>query len=186
MSVQQLFPTPVYNNADAVAPADAEAIRAFILYHYRQYGSDQADENLFDSRIARELCPQMEIAKRAMHAAFGALLEVSGRHDLDLRLTTSKYNVMTAGEHRPIHMHRGIDAFAILYLDNLFMRDGGQLVLHNPTFTDSVFTPTNTMLIPPTIGSIIAAPAYLWHSVNPYYGNKPRVCLVVNAVVDVP
>lgn len=184
MSVIPSFATPVYINPTAVSHADALAIRAFIRYHYRQHGSDRADENLFDSLLAKELCPQLAVARSAANRAFSALLGASGQHTLDFHIASCKYNVMSRGEHRPIHMHGGIDAFAILYLDDLSRQDGGQLVLHNPNFVDSIFTPSNSTLITPSTGLIVAAPAYLWHSVNPYYGADERVCLVVNVNVD--
>lgn len=179
-----LFPTNVLVEDHVVTQADASAIRNYIIYRDRQQLTVK-HEDMFTDPLTEQLCPPLCATKEVFITLFHRLLctyDNTAKRE-QINLSTCKYNMMSAGERRPIHMHRQIDGYAVLYLDDCSEQHGGQLVLHDPKFTDSPFSSKPYYTVQPEVGRVVVAPAYLWHEVNTYYGTEPRVALVVNCTV---
>lgn len=102
--------------------------------------------------------------------------------DFEIELGTQKISMLDNGHRSWIHSHVKIDAFAVMYLDDVQTEKGGELVLYDPKFHESVFNHGNHHIVQPRKGLVIAAPNYIWHEVNTYRGFQTRLALVVNAV----
>lgn len=180
--MNKLFDTTVLVTDDLISRDNAEVIRAYILYRDKQ---EYLHEDMFTDPQTEILCPPLVGLRSVFVDLFHTLLR---EYQPDaptsaIQLSTCKYNLMRAGERRPIHMHHKIDAYAVLYLDNHITGEGGELVLHDPKFTDSPFSHNRYHLIQPQVGRVVVAPSYVWHEVNTYYGPSPRVAVVVNCTV---
>lgn len=181
-----LFATPIVTGQTLLTHDELTAIRTYLLLRHRMSPSELMVEDLFNDTQTVSLCPELFKAKEEFLALFEQLYVVHHpRGSVEIKLVSCKYNIMRPGERRPMHMHVKTDAYALLYLDDVQEGKGGELVLHDPKFTDSVFTPANFHLVRPSRGTLIAAPSHVWHEVNPYFGVAERVALVVNCnIVD--
>lgn len=93
-----------------------------------------------------------------------------------------KLPFMKSGDWKRVHSHALADAFAIFYLDNVDNeRDGGRLVLHDPSFSPLAnFTEEKIYEVETKKNRMVVCPNRIWHEVTPYYGNKMRTLIVVN------
>lgn len=187
-NVKSLFATQVIIEHNAVPACVVTAIRQFLLHisctqHDTLNPPDEMFEDLLNDRASLQLCPELDIAREVFFRGFESLWRAYHTTPVpSMELTSCKYNIMRAGEMRHIHMHKKTDAYALIYLDDVTA--GGEIVLHDPKFTDSPFSDKQIELLQPRAGTLLVAPAYIWHGVNPYFGTSPRVALVANCVVN--
>jgi oxalate decarboxylase/phosphoglucose isomerase-like protein (cupin superfamily) len=89
---------------------------------------------------------------------------------------------MKKGDVKRIHTHSDADAFGIFYLSEIDnVKQGGQLVLHDPSFNSLMYFRENrTMEIPTKKHRLIIAPSSVWHEVYQYLGDEERITVVVN------
>jgi hypothetical protein len=90
--------------------------------------------------------------------------------------------LMKNGNYKNLHTHNEAAAYAIFYLSDVDnKKDGGQLVLHDPSFnTLRYFTNQKTMGIETKKNRLIVAPTHVWHEVTRYTGIDERITVVVN------
>lgn len=93
-----------------------------------------------------------------------------------------KIPFMKARDFQSIHTHDQIDAFAIFYLTDVNnKKDGGNLVLHDPAFHNSInFSENHTYDIETKKHRLIVCPNRIWHEVKLYMGDTERISIVVN------
>lgn len=90
--------------------------------------------------------------------------------------------LMRNGDHKNLHTHNEALAYAVFYLSDVDNeKEGGQLVLHDPSFnTLRYFTSQKTIGIKTKKNRLVVAPAHVWHEVTRYTGNNERLTIVLN------
>jgi hypothetical protein len=92
-------------------------------------------------------------------------------------------NFMKKGEHQSVHTHDPeVFAFGIFYLTDIDNHQfGGELVLHNPSFSGAWhFNHGHTYSVPTKKNRMVICPNTIWHEVTPYSGESDRMAIVVN------
>lgn len=89
---------------------------------------------------------------------------------------------MKNGDQKNLHTHNEALAYAIFYLSDIDnKKEGGQLVLHDPSFnTLRYFTSQKTIGIETKKNRLIVAPTHIWHEVTRYTGDTERLTIVLN------
>jgi hypothetical protein len=94
---------------------------------------------------------------------------------------SGNFAVLKSGQRVGLHNHPSI-GFAIFYLtdvDNI--ADGGELVLHDPSFNRSPhFHPPKEIKVQTKKNRLVVGPANVWHEVTPYTGSADRMCAVID------
>jgi Rps23 Pro-64 3,4-dihydroxylase Tpa1-like proline 4-hydroxylase len=90
--------------------------------------------------------------------------------------------LMRNGDQKNLHTHNEASAYAIFYLSDVENeKEGGQLILHDPTFnTLRYFTSQKTVGIETKKNRLIVAPTHIWHEVTRYTGVDERLTIVLN------
>ena len=90
--------------------------------------------------------------------------------------------LMRNGDQKNLHTHNEASAYAIFYLSDVENeKEGGQLILHDPTFnTLRYFTSQKTVGIETKKNRLIVAPTHIWHEVTRYTGFDERLTIVLN------
>lgn len=101
-------------------------------------------------------------------------------------INAGRLPLMKKGDYKRVHAHKGAIAFAVFYLTDVDNeKHGGQLVLKDPSFPNNYgFHPPEDFVIDTKKNRLIVAPAYVWHEVTPYTGDKDRLTIVVNLHPD--
>jgi len=92
-------------------------------------------------------------------------------------------NFMKNGEYQSVHTHDPeVFAFGIFYLTDIDNQQfGGELVLHNPSFSGARhFNHGHAHNIPTKKNRMVICPNTVWHEVTPYSGETDRMAIVVN------
>jgi hypothetical protein len=99
-----------------------------------------------------------------------------------LSLDIGKLPIMRYKQSRRVHNHKSASAFGIFYLSDVDNEaDGGQLVLHDPTFNTQRFFCDDRMLeIDTKKHRMVIAPNTVWHEVTTYFGHTERLTIVLN------
>ena len=94
---------------------------------------------------------------------------------------TGKLPIAQPGSYQSTHNHIGAMAFGIFYLDDVDnKKDGGELILHDPSFNSNMGFACNPIhKIETKRNRLIIAPAHIWHSVSMFSG-KSRSTIVIN------
>jgi hypothetical protein len=94
---------------------------------------------------------------------------------------SGNFAVLTKGQRVGPHNHPSI-AFAIFYLNDIDNdSDGGELILHDPSFhRNHHFHPKKEIRIQTKKNRLIVGPADIWHEVTSYSGSKNRICAVID------
>jgi hypothetical protein len=94
---------------------------------------------------------------------------------------SGNFAVLKKGARVGAHNHPSI-AFAIFYLTDIDNdQDGGELVLHDPSFNHNKhFAPSKEIRIKTKKNRLVIGPANVWHEVTPYYGDNDRMCAVID------
>lgn len=89
---------------------------------------------------------------------------------------------MKKGDTKFIHNHTRCEAFGIFYLSDVDNdKDGGQLILHDPSFHHLIdFYDSHTARIETKKNRLVIVPAHVWHQVSQYIGDKERMTIVMN------
>jgi len=97
-------------------------------------------------------------------------------------------NVNRDGDYNVLHVHPASTWSCVYYVDignPGRADDNGNLELHNPNLASVMaFFPDilpARKIIRPEPGMLIIFPSYLPHSTQPYYGDRPRISIAVNA-----
>jgi len=103
-------------------------------------------------------------------------------------INAGRLPLMKKGEYKRLHAHKGAIAFGVFYLTDVDNdKHGGQLILKDPSFPNNYgFHPPEDFVIGTKKNRLIVAPAYVWHEVTPYTGDKDRLAVVVNLHGDIP
>ena len=164
-------------NLSSQMQAKFELVKAKHGVDYINAGDEEA--NIFED----ETTEQLELK----HLFKEAFTELAARYNQDLVFyidTLSRITPMKKYDYKPAHSHADIDAFGVFYI-NVGNGTGGDLVLHDPRFHNQVsFTSSKTQCIKPANGTLIAAPAYVWHEVSRYLGDDIRLAVICNCTVD--
>jgi hypothetical protein len=94
---------------------------------------------------------------------------------------SGNFAVLKKGERVGLHNHPSI-GFAIFYLTDVDnYNDGGELVLHDPSFhRNQYFHPPREVRIQTKKNRLVIGAADVWHEVTPYTGNADRMCAVID------
>lgn len=171
MIVRQLFSTPVVTGQVDLTPADADQF----ITALRMLAGSYTDEQMPRSPL-NELLPFHASIERAVLDSFSAISP-----QYEWTLCSIKLNTITPGQMQQIHMHRDVDAFAVLYL-SAGPVDSGHLRVYDPRFIDHVtIRPSDALFtLPPSFATFVAAPSYVWHSVDLHQGPRDRISVVYN------
>jgi|LUMD01.1.fsa_nt_gb hypothetical protein len=149
-------------------------------------GIDYVEAGDADANVFEEGTPEQLELKAMFTDAFGELGRRHG-HNLSFSLSVdslSRITPMKKFDYKPAHSHSDVDAFAVFYLD-VVQGQGGDLLLHDPKFINQItFCSPKTKTIVPVRGTLVAAPAYIWHEVSRYLGEHTRWAIVCNCIVD--
>jgi hypothetical protein len=96
--------------------------------------------------------------------------------------TTGRLPFMKRGDYKQIHNHSGTSLVAVYYMSDVDnQKEGGKLVLHDPSFNNIMRTkPKPTHEIDTRKNRIVIMPGYVWHEVTPYTGEDTRLAVVMN------
>ncbi len=190
-----LFPTRLLSiQFDGTAPMD-DAIAAF-LAEQNGAGFNMHPDSLNLLRMA-DRCPAIAQAaglfRRGLDAWLGAE-GVTGPTGADVVLFSS---YSERGEFTLVHNHNA-DVVAVYYAkvpdhcrppillpspeDEYFAAEDGALILHDPRFNANLaaVATRDYVKVFPRPGLMVLFPGYLWHSVTPHLGDKPRLALSAN------
>ena len=94
---------------------------------------------------------------------------------------SGNFAVLKPGSYVGSHNHPSI-AFAIFYLTDVDNdKDGGELILHDPSFNTNIhFAPPKIVKIPTKKNRLVIGPSNMWHEVEPYNGSTNRMCAVID------
>ena len=101
---------------------------------------------------------------------------------LSMGETTGRLPFMRKGDYKQIHNHSGTSLVAVYYMGEVNNeKEGGKLVLHDPSFNNTMRTkPKPTHEIETKKNRIVIMPGYIWHEVTPYTGEDVRLAVVMN------
>jgi len=93
-----------------------------------------------------------------------------------------RFPLMRTGDCKGLHNHSEASAFGIFYLSDIDNeKEGGQLILHDPSFNSlRHFCNDKTLRIETKKYRMIIAPAHVWHEVSTYHGKEERQTIVLN------
>ncbi|MDA1317433.1 MAG: putative 2OG-Fe(II) oxygenase [bacterium] len=96
--------------------------------------------------------------------------------------TTGRLPFMRKGDYKQIHNHSGTSLVAVYYMSDVDnKKEGGKLVLHDPSFNNTIRSrPKPTQEIETKKNRIVIIPGYIWHEVTPYLGEDDRIAVVMN------
>lgn len=94
---------------------------------------------------------------------------------------SGNFAVLKSGQRVGLHRHPSI-GFAIFYLTDVDNEtDGGELILHDPSFhCNKYFHSDREIRIKTKKNRLIVGAADIWHEVTPYVGNHDRMCAVID------
>jgi hypothetical protein len=94
---------------------------------------------------------------------------------------SGNYAVIKNGQRVGLHNHPSI-AFAIFYLTDVDNdSDGGELILHDPSFhRNNHFHPKQEIRVQTKKNRLVVGPADIWHEVTLYHGTADRMCAVID------
>jgi hypothetical protein len=93
---------------------------------------------------------------------------------------SGNFATVKTGSYVGIHDHPSI-AFAIFYLSDVVEEDGGQLILHDPSFNNvDHFSCAKEIKIKAKKNRLVIGPASIWHEVELYTGHTDRLCAVID------
>jgi hypothetical protein len=100
--------------------------------------------------------------------------------------TTGRLPFMKKGDYKQLHNHSGTSLVAVYYMGDVDnAKEGGKLVLHDPSFNNTVRTkPKPTYEIETKKNRIVIMPGYIWHEVTPYSGEDIRLAVVMNITLS--
>ena len=103
--------------------------------------------------------------------------------DQRVRKELGRLPFMKKNDFKQVHNHDSmVDAFGIFYLTDLDNEtDGGELILHDPSFSGVFnFHEQRTLEIGTKKHRMIICPNHIWHEVRMYQGEKERITVVLN------
>jgi len=94
---------------------------------------------------------------------------------------TGRLPFMKKGDFKEVHHHLGVQAFGILYLDDVQNeKEGGELVLRDPSFNSNLgYAVPQRHKIGTKKNRLVVAPAHVWHEVTEFTGEE-RTAIVIN------
>ena len=194
--VYDLFPTRVLIEDNCLSPEQLQelevAINSVFYAHQAQTGSHVVsgedsmplftEENMSVFPVIREL--RTVFLDAFCELAKSNAKNCMSREDIETMLNNhaGRLPIMRTGDFKAVHAHPGTTAFAVFYITTVDNeREGGQLVLRDPTFhVNPGFKQPMTHRVDTVAGRLIVAPSYLWHEVTPYTGKKDRLTVVSN------
>jgi oxalate decarboxylase/phosphoglucose isomerase-like protein (cupin superfamily) len=201
--IQTIFPTNVFIKDYELSEDWNSSLSVFIRAHFANavsisgnydITSDEAygvftEENLQASKELRELREMFVDGFYQLSQSFKTNKEkklTKEEVSNGLEKTFGRLPFMKKGDVKRLHTHSDADAFGIFYLNDVDnQKDGGQLVLHDPSFNSLLFFRENrTMQIPTKKHRLIIVPSSVWHEVYQYLGEEERITVVVNLRVN--
>lgn len=97
------------------------------------------------------------------------------------RADSGNFAVLKSGQRVGLHRHPSI-GFAIFYLKDIDNQsDGGELILHDPSFhRNKHFHSERTVQIKTKKNRLVVGASDVWHEVTPYTGKHDRICAVID------
>jgi hypothetical protein len=94
---------------------------------------------------------------------------------------SGNFAILKTGQRVGLHNHPSI-GFAIFYLTDVDNdADGGELILHDPSFhRNNYFHPPREIKIKTKKNRLVIGAADVWHEVTPYTGKHDRMCAVID------
>jgi hypothetical protein len=173
--------------------ASAKECFSDFLATAKDYSSAGAESCNFFTKERMENVPEVKQLKEMFIDGFYELAQACGKNpdgDLltreeiaeKLKNDPGKLPFMRKGDVRTIHNHTRASALAIFYLNDLDNeRQGGQLVLHDPSFHDLVhFFGYNKYYVPTKKNRMVIIPSHVWHEVSQYLGDEERMTIAIN------
>lgn len=201
--IQTIFPTNIFIKDYEFSEDWNVSLSAFIKAHFTNamvtsgnydITSDEiygvfTEENLKASKELRDLRELFVDGFYQLSQSFKTNKETPlNREQVSegLQKTFGRLPFMKKGDVKRLHTHSDADAFGIFYLNDIDNeKDGGQLVLHDPSFNSLLFFRENrTMQISTKKHRLIIAPSSVWHEVYQYLGEEERITVVVNLRVN--
>ena len=137
-----------------------------------------------------KVCPELAELKQMFIDCFYELASSYSTNKLTkenveqrVRTELGRLPFMKKNDFKHVHNHDSmVDAFAIFYLTDLDNeKDGGELILHDPSFSGVFNFHEQRMLnIPTKKHRMIICPNHIWHEVSMYRGDKERITIVLN------
>ena len=201
--IQTIFPTNIFIkdyeldedwNASLTAFLKAHFINSMTSSGNYAITSDETygvftKENLESNKELRELREMFVDGFYELSKSFNTNVESPLTREKILEGLGEKFGrlpFMKKGDVKRIHTHSDAEAFGIFYLNDINNeQDGGQLVLHDPSFNSLLFFRENrTLQIPTKKHRLIIVPSSVWHEVYQYLGEEERITVVVNLRVS--
>ncbi|WP_332879400.1 TIGR02466 family protein [Massilia sp. S19_KUP03_FR1] len=202
ITVRKLFCTPLLiSHLDGAADMNHALLAHFLAQpaqepgrRHSNLGGWQSDDNLQTLALpaAQSLCRMVTAvvdAATAVHVP-GGLIEAA----LAWRMN-AWVNINSSGASNAVHGHAGAFWSAIYYVDDggagpacggeLFFYDPRGLLpaMHDPLLRfriEGCVTAGYTEKITPEAGMLLVFPSWLLHSVDPFFGTRPRVSVAFN------
>jgi uncharacterized protein (TIGR02466 family) len=148
---------------------------------------DLDDANVMEAkRVLEELI--LEIATSVNHTFWPEGIET------DAHIIESWYHVTQKGGYHDAHSHPNCSWCGIYYLNpgDVTEETGGLNRFYDPRVNAEHYTDLGTAYLGgqgvwdfvPTEGQVVIFPSYLKHSALPYFGDKDRVVIAFNAIIE--
>ncbi len=200
--IQEIFPTKILVKDIDKSEEWTDEVKAFVKAIFSQeqakgkdYASVTDDSLPLFTKDNEEAFPVLTEIRKMFIDGFYELAVASETYeqykdlcqisyeDIEKKISkeTGRLPFMKNGQYKRIHNHLGAQAFGILYLDDINNEDdGGELVLHDPSFNSNMgFVGSSQKKIETKRNRLIIAPAHVWHEVTQFTSSE-RTAIVIN------
>jgi hypothetical protein len=197
--IQTIFPTKILINDFDKNDDWNHTICAFIRSHFTKainekgsyFAAGDEDISVFTEENMTLIPELRDLFNMFVDSFFELSQEFSNKTDANLsreeveqKLSKDlgRLPLMRKGDEKGLHTHGEASAYGIFYLNDIDNeKEGGQLILHDPSFNSlRHFCDDKTLKIETKKHRMIIAPAHIWHEVSKYYGDEERQTIVLN------
>ena len=190
------FGVPIYEKH---LPHYAKASASIAQHLYRIKDRDQGVQR--SNQGGWHSSDRLHLSKHeATHGLIHRLLQVSvhsikdfegDREFKDIRMVSAWANINYQGDWNAPHEHMPCTWSGVFYVDAGEPRDAGQnnnlegkILFFDPLPLGTEWKRPPNVAYTPKTGSMLLFPSFLTHMVAPYFGDKPRISIAFNLVVD--
>jgi hypothetical protein len=197
--IQTIFPIKILVKDYEFSDEWNSTVSAFIRYHFTKAveakGSYEAAADEDISVFSEEHMTAYPELKELYNIFIDGFYELSQASKIETEEPLTRDNIafklsndlgrlplMRTGDYKTLHTHTETNAYGIFYISDVNNeKDGGELVLHDPSFNNlRYFTSKKTLSIPTKKNRLIIAPSNIWHEVTRYIGQDERLAIVLN------